>query len=187
MRPTRKGRAIIAAGGARALLAVSRTHGATRSRLAAKIVPKPRGGEMGRYQRPLVLPTKAVGQITEARQATTILHSGQADLIALGRIMPFDPRWPWHAAQALDAQAAYPAQYQRSPPRSWACRSRATRRRHGPEAPGVLPWPGHKILMFVLYFPPFGPMTAVGSRNCSVGEKRWRTMSRARNSAPSAN
>ncbi len=57
-----------------------------------------------------------VGQITEAHQAETILHSGQADLIVLGRIMPFDPRWPWHAAQALEAQAAYPAQYQRSHP-----------------------------------------------------------------------
>ncbi len=58
----------------------------------------------------------AVGQITNPRQAETILHSGQADLIALGRIMLFDPRWPWHPAQALDAQAADPARYQRSHP-----------------------------------------------------------------------
>ena len=62
------------------------------------------------------LPTIAVGQITDSRQAETIVRSGQADLIALGRIMLFDPRWPWHAAQTLDAQTAYPAQYQRSHP-----------------------------------------------------------------------
>jgi len=62
------------------------------------------------------LPTIAVGQITDARQAETIVRSGQADLVALARAMLFDPRWPWHAAEALHAQAAYPAQYQRSHP-----------------------------------------------------------------------
>ncbi len=58
----------------------------------------------------------AVGQFTEARQAETSLHGGQADLIALGRIMLFDPRWPWHAAEALGARAAHPPQYQRAHP-----------------------------------------------------------------------
>ena len=62
------------------------------------------------------LPTIAVGQITTARQAETIVRSGQADLVALGRAMLFDPHWPWHAAEELRAQAAYPAQYQRSHP-----------------------------------------------------------------------
>ncbi len=62
------------------------------------------------------LPTIAVGQITDARQAETIVRSGQADLVALARAMLFDPHWPWHAAEALHAQAAYPAQYQRSHP-----------------------------------------------------------------------
>ena len=62
------------------------------------------------------MPTIAVGQITTARQAETILRSGQADLVALGRAMLYDPHWPWHAAEELRAQAAYPAQYQRSHP-----------------------------------------------------------------------
>ena len=62
------------------------------------------------------LPTIAVGQIANARQAEAIVRSGQADLVALGRTMLFDPNWPWHATEELRAQAAYPAQYQRSHP-----------------------------------------------------------------------
>jgi NADPH2 dehydrogenase len=58
----------------------------------------------------------AVGRITDAHQAETILNSGQADMVALARGMLFDPRWPWHAAQALGDQAAFPPQYQRSHP-----------------------------------------------------------------------
>jgi 2,4-dienoyl-CoA reductase-like NADH-dependent reductase (Old Yellow Enzyme family) len=60
--------------------------------------------------------TMAVGQISEPRQAETILRSGQADMIALGRGLLYDPHWPWHAAEALGAQAAYPAQYLRCHP-----------------------------------------------------------------------
>ena len=62
------------------------------------------------------LPTMAVGLITGARQAETILATGQADLIALARGLLYDPRWPWHAAEELHARAAYPAQYSRSHP-----------------------------------------------------------------------
>lgn len=58
----------------------------------------------------------SVGRITEPHQAETILTSGQADMIAMARGMLFDPRWPWHAAQALGDQAAFPAQYQRAHP-----------------------------------------------------------------------
>ena len=58
----------------------------------------------------------AVGRITEPHQAETILISGQADMIALARGMLYDPRWPWHAAAALGAQAAFPPQYQRCHP-----------------------------------------------------------------------
>jgi NADPH2 dehydrogenase len=58
----------------------------------------------------------AVGQIVEARQAETILASGQADMVALARGVLFDPRWPWHAAEALGDQAAFPPQYQRAHP-----------------------------------------------------------------------
>lgn len=62
------------------------------------------------------LVTMAVGQITDPHHAEAILRSGQADMIAMTRGMLFNPRWPWHAAKELNAQAAYPPQYQRSHP-----------------------------------------------------------------------
>jgi len=60
------------------------------------------------------IPTMAVGQITEPKQAEAILRSGQADMIALARGMLYNPRWAWHAAEALDAEAAYAPQYMRT-------------------------------------------------------------------------
>ncbi len=63
------------------------------------------------------LPTIAVGLITEPEQAEAIIAQGQADLVALGRGMLFDPRWPWHAAAKLGAQVQAPPQYWRSQPR----------------------------------------------------------------------
>lgn len=60
--------------------------------------------------------TMAVGRITEPHQAETILQSEQADMIALARGMLYDPRWPWHAAQALGDDATFPPQYARSHP-----------------------------------------------------------------------
>ena len=62
------------------------------------------------------IPTMAVGQITEAQQAESILRSGQADMICLARAMLQDPRWAWHAAEILNEEAAYPPQYMRSSP-----------------------------------------------------------------------
>ena len=60
----------------------------------------------------------SVGMITEPRQAEQIVASGHADLVALARGMLYDPRWTWHAAEALgDGQAArYPDQYLRCQP-----------------------------------------------------------------------
>ncbi|MGI9424184.1 MAG: NADH:flavin oxidoreductase/NADH oxidase, partial [Hyphomicrobiaceae bacterium] len=60
------------------------------------------------------LTTLAVGRITEPHQAETIVRTGQADMVALARGMLYDPRWAWHAAAALRADAAFPAQYVRS-------------------------------------------------------------------------
>lgn len=60
------------------------------------------------------LPTAAVGQITNAEQAETILRSGQADLILLARELLRDPYWPQHAARRLGAEARIPPQYQRA-------------------------------------------------------------------------
>jgi 2,4-dienoyl-CoA reductase-like NADH-dependent reductase (Old Yellow Enzyme family) len=58
----------------------------------------------------------AVGLVTEAGQAEAIVSQGQADAVALGRGMLFDPRWPWHAAALLGAQADCPPQYLRCQP-----------------------------------------------------------------------
>lgn len=60
--------------------------------------------------------TMAVGQITQAIQAETILRSGQADLVALARGMLWDPRWPWHAALELGEEFPLPAPYARAHP-----------------------------------------------------------------------
>lgn len=61
-----------------------------------------------------------VGQITDPRQAETILRTGQADMIGLARIMLFNPRWPWLAAHELGADAFYTRQYERAHPSRWA-------------------------------------------------------------------
>lgn len=70
----------------------------------------------GRIRREAGIPTMAVGLITEARQAEQIVQSGQADFVALGRAMLFNPRWPWHAALELGEQFSCPPQYLRSHP-----------------------------------------------------------------------
>jgi len=64
--------------------------------------------------------TMAVGLITEAKQAETIIASGDADLVAMARAMLWNPRWPWHAAAALGAEVRAPEQYWRSAPREAA-------------------------------------------------------------------
>jgi 2,4-dienoyl-CoA reductase-like NADH-dependent reductase (Old Yellow Enzyme family) len=65
------------------------------------------------------LPTIAVGLITEAEQAETIIASGEADAVSLARAMLYDPRWPWHAAAKLGARVTAPHQYWRSQPRQF--------------------------------------------------------------------
>jgi 2,4-dienoyl-CoA reductase-like NADH-dependent reductase (Old Yellow Enzyme family) len=60
--------------------------------------------------------TGAVGLITEPQQAEEIIASGKADFVSLARGMLFDPRWPWHAAVGLGAEARYPPQYERARP-----------------------------------------------------------------------
>ena len=48
--------------------------------------------------------------------AEAIVLQGQADLVALGRGMLYDPRWPWHAAAKLGGQVSAPRQYWRCQP-----------------------------------------------------------------------
>jgi 2,4-dienoyl-CoA reductase-like NADH-dependent reductase (Old Yellow Enzyme family) len=61
--------------------------------------------------------TMAVGQITEPRQAESILAHDQADMIAIGRRLMFNPRWAWTAASELGVFLKYPARYRNAHPR----------------------------------------------------------------------
>jgi 2,4-dienoyl-CoA reductase-like NADH-dependent reductase (Old Yellow Enzyme family) len=60
--------------------------------------------------------TMAVGLITEAAQAESVIADGDADMVALARAMLWDPRWPWHAAAALGATVQVPPQVWRCQP-----------------------------------------------------------------------
>lgn len=60
------------------------------------------------------MPVIAVGLITEPAQAESILVSGQADMVAIGRNMLYNPRWPWHAAAALKESIHTTPSYWRS-------------------------------------------------------------------------
>ena len=66
-----------------------------------------------RIRRESGLTTMAVGLIRDPLHAEQIVASGQADLIALGRAMLNDPRWPWHAAETLGAKVSVPPPYWR--------------------------------------------------------------------------
>lgn len=63
------------------------------------------------------MPVVAVGLITAPEQAEAIIATGEADMIALGRTILYDPRWPWHAAAALGAQVKASPQYLAAAPR----------------------------------------------------------------------
>lgn len=58
--------------------------------------------------------TGAVGLITTAREAETILENGQADLIFLARQLLREPYFPLHAAKELEADVSWPVQYERA-------------------------------------------------------------------------
>ena len=61
----------------------------------------------------------SVGMITRAAQAEEIVASGRADLVALARAVMDDPRWAWHAARELGAEAPYAPNYVRCHPSQW--------------------------------------------------------------------
>ncbi|MGO1079541.1 NADH:flavin oxidoreductase/NADH oxidase [Inquilinus sp. CA228] len=71
------------------------------------------------------LATRAVGMIVDPHQAEGIITRGDADQVALARAVLDDPRWGWHAAEALGAELTLPPQYARA---------------------GVKIWPGRKLL-----------------------------------------
>lgn len=58
--------------------------------------------------------TGAVGFITTAQEAETIISTGQADLVLLAREFLRDPHFPLHAAQKLLVDMTWPVQYERA-------------------------------------------------------------------------
>jgi NADPH2 dehydrogenase len=64
--------------------------------------------------------TRAVGLICDPSQAERIVASGQADMVAVARAFLDNPRWGWHAADALGAAPAHgPPQYARVRTEGW--------------------------------------------------------------------
>jgi NADPH2 dehydrogenase len=70
-------------------------------------------------KRAVRIPVWSVGLIVTPHQAEEIVASGRADMVALARTILDDPRWPWHAADALGAEIARPPQYERAGPKLW--------------------------------------------------------------------
>lgn len=58
--------------------------------------------------------TGAVGMITTPQQAEEIIASGKADVVIIAREFLRNPYFPLHAAKALDADVAWPVQYERA-------------------------------------------------------------------------
>jgi 2,4-dienoyl-CoA reductase-like NADH-dependent reductase (Old Yellow Enzyme family) len=63
--------------------------------------------------------TRAVGMIVDPLEAQRIIEGGAADQIAIARAALDDPRWGWHAAEALGVNQPYPPQYLRALPSKW--------------------------------------------------------------------
>jgi len=64
-------------------------------------VPGFQAGYSREIKREIGIATVAVGMITEASHAETILREGHADFIALARELMDNPNWPLHAAREL--------------------------------------------------------------------------------------
>ncbi len=67
-----------------------------------------------RIRREAGIPTGAVGFIVSPEQAETIVRTGQADLVLLGREYLRDPYWALHAAPRLHVKVPPPPQYLRA-------------------------------------------------------------------------
>lgn len=72
-----------------------------------------------RIRRETGLITRAVGMIVSPRQAEAAIVAGQADQVAIARAFLDDPRWTWHAAEALGVHVPYPPQYERCRADRW--------------------------------------------------------------------
>ncbi len=63
--------------------------------------------------------TRAVGLITTAQEAESVLQEGKADQIAVARAILDDPHWGLHAADALGVTVPRAPQYDRASPAKW--------------------------------------------------------------------
>ncbi len=64
--------------------------------------------------------TRVVGLIVTPEQAEAVVADGKADMVAMARAFLNDPRWGWHAGQALGAEVPRVSQYLRVAPKLWA-------------------------------------------------------------------
>ncbi len=100
------------------------------------LVPGYMVGFAERVRRDTEVAVMAVGLILTPQQADSIVAAGQADLVGLARGVIDNPRWGWHAANALGADARlYPRQYAQARPDRWPGYARI----HGDD---VAPTPG---------------------------------------------
>ena len=67
-----------------------------------------------RIRREAQIATAAVGMITSAQQADTIVRSGQADLVVMAREFLRQPYFPLLAAKQLGHEITWPKQYERA-------------------------------------------------------------------------
>jgi 2,4-dienoyl-CoA reductase-like NADH-dependent reductase (Old Yellow Enzyme family) len=72
-----------------------------------------------RIKREAGIATRAGGFIVTPRQAEAAIAEGQADMVAMARAILDDPRWGWHAADALGGAVTYPVQYERVKASMW--------------------------------------------------------------------
>jgi 2,4-dienoyl-CoA reductase-like NADH-dependent reductase (Old Yellow Enzyme family) len=70
-------------------------------------------------KRDVKIVVQTVGMIVDPHQAEAVIADGRADCVALARGFLDDPRWGWHAADALGAEVSCPPQYLRSRPAVW--------------------------------------------------------------------
>jgi len=87
----------------------------------AKIVPSP--GFLAPYsseiRKQTGLATFFTGMIVEAQQAEEIIADGHADMVGIARGFLDDPRWVWHAAEALGHPLEIPMQFWMAKPDRW--------------------------------------------------------------------
>ncbi len=73
-----------------------------------------------RIRNELGIATMAVGNISEADHANSILMAGRADLVCLARPHLADPYWTLHTASALgDRQEIWPLPYEAGRDQLW--------------------------------------------------------------------